>query len=332
MNKIGVIVIMLIGIVACQDEQLSQQDGTFAFDSYAASFELGYDEPSRIVKFPFANNSNEPVEIVKIAAKCGCTLVKAEQRIYEPGETGSIDVEFKPYALYGKVSKGVLVSLKSPGEEPKAVELKIHAQVPIAYKLDRTVLKWSALEVGGEYTVRVEKSAQYTVTFTHMEYNEQVFDARLDQDAESATIVLKQIGLPAIDKKLEYITLYTDNELERYKTSNIKCSFLGKKTVELNEERYRLTQDSLLWEKGDVTQQEFYFVSYNQSLSVERVSMLNGSFDVSYEPMGDGQRYKIYAKPAGQDMSKMSVAVLQIHTDAKQIKNKVINYNLIVMP
>ena len=330
-RQIGLLVLMVTLMLATSCQQAAP-NGQFAFQTQSVTFELGYDEASRLVSFPFANKSDTPIEVVNIVAKCGCTLVKADKRVYEPGETGAIDVEFKPYSLFGTVSKGVLVTIRGTDDEERVVELKINAEVPFAYKPSATRLKWKASTIGNEQKVIIEKSKQHPIQITGLVYDRKIFDVQLTQDDAAAQLTIRQIGVPASNQRLQYIEVHTDNPLDRYKRFNIKCGFSELAGSAPITEMYKLSEDSLVWQNGDREAQKVTFYSGNESLTVEKVAMLNGDFDVSVEPRGDGKRFEIQARPRYESVKNIEVAVMQIYTDAEEIKNKVINYNLIVMP
>jgi len=102
----------------------------FDFGKIAAGATVRHD-------FAFINVGDLPLKITGARVGCGCTVVKDWSREVEPGESGSLPVEFRSARFEGPVSKSVVVSSNDP-EQPN-VTLEIKGTVHRGWKGDRSV-------------------------------------------------------------------------------------------------------------------------------------------------------------------------------------------------
>lgn len=78
--------------------------------------------------FEFTNTGTEPLVISNAKGSCGCTVPKWPKNPILPGETGKIDVEYKPGLQSGAQSKVVTVTANT---DPVNTTLKIMAEVQV---------------------------------------------------------------------------------------------------------------------------------------------------------------------------------------------------------
>ena len=78
--------------------------------------------------FKFTNTGNEPLIISDAQASCGCTVPRKPEQPIMPGETGELDVVFKPKE--GQVGQPVTKRITvTANTEPKQTYLDIKANV-----------------------------------------------------------------------------------------------------------------------------------------------------------------------------------------------------------
>lgn len=59
--------------------------------------------------FEFTNTGADPLEIININAECGCTVPELEKRLYMPGESGELKVEFNPSGKVGSLVRTIKI-------------------------------------------------------------------------------------------------------------------------------------------------------------------------------------------------------------------------------
>ncbi|MBU6412270.1 MAG: DUF1573 domain-containing protein [Planctomycetes bacterium] len=66
--------------------------------------------------FKFKNTGGGPLKILNVTASCGCTLPKldGEKRDYQPGDTGTITVDFNPKSKMGAAHSSITVTTNDP--------------------------------------------------------------------------------------------------------------------------------------------------------------------------------------------------------------------------
>jgi len=68
----------------------------------------------KVARFPFTNVTDHVVTITDVATGCPCLRLKTEQKVYKPGESGEIAIEFDP-ADYEKGYAQTIVVKTEPG-------------------------------------------------------------------------------------------------------------------------------------------------------------------------------------------------------------------------
>lgn len=77
--------------------------------------------------FEFTNTGSDPLEIINIYAECGCTVPELEKKLYMPGESGELKVEFNPEGKVGDLVR--VISILSNDGSGGEHSISIAAQV-----------------------------------------------------------------------------------------------------------------------------------------------------------------------------------------------------------
>ncbi|HOW64197.1 MAG TPA: DUF1573 domain-containing protein [Candidatus Paceibacterota bacterium] len=79
----------------------------------------------QIVKceFVFTNTGNRTLEVTDVRSSCGCTTAGDWSRKVEPGQTGTIPIQFDSTDFDGPVSKAILISCNDPHQSRVSLRL-----------------------------------------------------------------------------------------------------------------------------------------------------------------------------------------------------------------
>jgi len=104
--------------------------------------------------FEFTNTGDGPLLIREIKASCGCTTTHLEKMEYQPGESGSIELNFHPKG-YGPQTKTITVKSNSSSNE--RVVLYIKAVVTPFVQFEPRAVRFDQVPTteGREQTVKV---------------------------------------------------------------------------------------------------------------------------------------------------------------------------------
>lgn len=72
------------------------------------------------------------LEIKRVRQSCNCTTIKIKKKMLRPGETGSIDVRFKPYSIFEKFKKRLFIETNDPQKRFITIIIKGNP-IPIAH-------------------------------------------------------------------------------------------------------------------------------------------------------------------------------------------------------
>jgi hypothetical protein len=109
--------------------------------------DFGKVQAGQVVKcaFLFTNVGDALLEISGVQTSCGCTTAGAFQRQVQPGQTGTIPIQFNSGGFSGPVTKAVTVTCNDPAQP--AVQLLVKATVWAPIELTP---QWAVLHVSPE--------------------------------------------------------------------------------------------------------------------------------------------------------------------------------------
>jgi hypothetical protein len=90
------------------------------------SYDFGKVQGGQAVKYDyiFTNTGNQTLEVKEVRPSCGCTTTGAWQRQVEPGQTGSIPIQFNSGSYSGPIHKTISVTCNTPNQPVTVLELK----------------------------------------------------------------------------------------------------------------------------------------------------------------------------------------------------------------
>ncbi len=152
-------------------------------------------------KFKFTNTGKNALKIGKVKSTCGCTVPKMKKKLYAPGESGIINITYKPVKKSGKATKYLTVPSNDP-ENPK-IKLTIKAKIisKIAYSPKSINLKLNKENADcPDITLTSLDGKKFSIT--SFKSKPDCITAEFDPNSKSAKFVLK----PTVDiKKLSQI-------------------------------------------------------------------------------------------------------------------------------
>lgn len=88
--------------------------------------------------FVFSNTSAKPVEITNIRTSCGCTTAQLPQKVYGPGETGTVKSVFTFGGRKGLQEKAIIVQMVDGTQDV----LTMRVDIPDSVKISKEMLTW----------------------------------------------------------------------------------------------------------------------------------------------------------------------------------------------
>lgn len=131
--------------------------------------------------FAFTNSGHEPVEILNMRATCGCTVPALEKRVYEPGESGEIDVVFSYGSRTGEQNLNVTVFTT---ERPQPTQLRLLVTIPQLVELTPRIVYWRRGEPMDPRIVRIRVASEHGVAITDVRPHNNAFAHTLTENGE----------------------------------------------------------------------------------------------------------------------------------------------------
>ncbi|HBA86991.1 MAG TPA: hypothetical protein DCZ75_03090 [Geobacter sp.] len=101
---------LVVAAVATAAPELSVGKGTYNFGTVTQGKKVTH-------VFTIKNGGDQPLQIKKLEAACGCTAVKPSTSVVQPGRSAEIEVIFDSSAFSGKVQKTVTMTTNA-GKTP----------------------------------------------------------------------------------------------------------------------------------------------------------------------------------------------------------------------
>jgi Protein of unknown function (DUF1573) len=97
---------------------------------------------------PFTNEGEGTLIIKDLRASCGCTVGKLEKREYAPGESGTIQVQFKPQGKSNQVRQTVTITTNDPAFTNYEAQINVTAYVMPIVRTDPAMINLGILRKG----------------------------------------------------------------------------------------------------------------------------------------------------------------------------------------
>ncbi len=162
---------------------------TIEFQEKTHDFGSIWDIEEKTYRFSFTNNGDDTLVIDKeLKTSCGCTAAEPDKYVFEPGESGSIGITFKPKG-HGRQAKTITVNSNATNE-PK-ITLVIQSDIKQFVKVEPYILKFDNVRTGQRHT-RIVKLTSVDPTF-------EVLDVQSKQRNMTARLIETQSGPAPMD-------------------------------------------------------------------------------------------------------------------------------------
>ncbi len=124
MNKIISIALMLMLSATIA---VAQKGAKFQFKEKDNTFDFGKVTEGEVVthEYEFKNTGDQPLQILKAEASCGCTTPDWPKSPIMPGKTGKIKVSFDSNGRVGVTSKQIFIKSNAVLDDPASDRLEL---------------------------------------------------------------------------------------------------------------------------------------------------------------------------------------------------------------
>jgi hypothetical protein len=154
--------------------------------------------------YGFRNTGATTITIKSLRSSCGCTTAKLEKKVYAPGESGEVTLNFRFGDRKGLYRKGVTVNTDEKAGEPAILNLVVHIHDPLT--ITPALVWWRRGEDSEAKSVAIDTEAGESVRVTGVSSSNPRF---------AASLVTGQAGL-------KYSVTITPTDTARKDTAEIK--------------------------------------------------------------------------------------------------------------
>lgn len=135
-------------------------------------------EPVRYTYY-FTNTGDGVLEITRVQPSCGCTTAGEFSKKVEPGQTGTIPIQFNSGNFNGQVFKTITVSSSAKNQPTTVLQLKGTIWKAIEFAPAYSVITLAPDAPSGATTVRITNNLEEPLTLFEPQCNNQAFSAEL---------------------------------------------------------------------------------------------------------------------------------------------------------
>lgn len=117
-----------------------QSAGGLSFEKTRFEHNVDPSLESIVAKFNFKNSTGKTVTIQDVHTNCGCIRADTDKKVYEPGESGVVEAEFKVGSLEGVVEKTVTVQTDS--KQKRLQTLTVVMNIPTLIEIKPDLTEW----------------------------------------------------------------------------------------------------------------------------------------------------------------------------------------------
>jgi hypothetical protein len=143
--------------------------------------DFGQIKGGEVVKYTyvFTNVGQQVLELTAVQVGCGCTTAGDWSRRVEPGQTGSIPIQFNSGSFNGQVAKSVTVTCNDPNQPTVMLQLKATIWKPIEVTPQFAALNVTSESPANATSVRIVSNEESPLSVFAPESNNGAFAAEL---------------------------------------------------------------------------------------------------------------------------------------------------------
>lgn len=164
--------------------------------------DFGRIKGGQVVKYTYAftNTGDQLLELTGVHVACGCTTAGEWSRQVEPGQTGTIPIQFNSGNFNGQVTKAITVTCNDKTQPTLTLQLKASIWKPIEVTPNFAALNLSTESPSNATLVRIVSNEEAPLTLFAPESNQRAFAAELrtNQPGKDYQLIVKTVPpLPA---------------------------------------------------------------------------------------------------------------------------------------
>jgi hypothetical protein len=129
--------------------------------------------------YTFTNVGSQTLVISDVQVSCGCTTAMDWSRSVEPGQTGTIAIQFNSATFSGPVGKSIIVTCNDPGEPVVTLQLTANIWRTIEVTPQFAILSVTAESPSNTTTMRITNNQPEPLTLAAPECDNRAFAAEL---------------------------------------------------------------------------------------------------------------------------------------------------------
>ncbi len=146
----------------------------------------------------FTNVGDRVLEITDVKPGCGCTTAGEWSRKVEPGQTGSIPIQFNSANFSGQVGKSITVTCNDAAQPTVMLQLKANIWKPIDVAPQFAMLNVTPESPSNETVVRIVNNLEEPLTLSPPQVGNPAFAAELVTNQPGKEFQLKIRTLPPL--------------------------------------------------------------------------------------------------------------------------------------
>ena len=177
-------------------------------------YDFGKVKSGELVKYTyvFTNVGGATLQVSNVQVTCGCTTAGDWTRRVDPGQTGSIPIQFNTVGYGGAVGKSITVTCNDTNQPAVVLQIKGNVWKPVDVMPQMAVLNVTAESPSATTTVRIVSNEEAPLTLSAPEGNNAAFAAELKTNVPGKQFELVVRTVPPVAANVQgQITLKTSS-------------------------------------------------------------------------------------------------------------------------
>jgi len=178
-------------------------------------YDFGQIKGGEVVKYAyvFTNMGGATLQVSNVQASCGCTTAGEWSRKVEPGQTGSIPIQFNSGNFSGQVGKSITVTCNDTNQPAVVLQIKGKIWKPIDVTPQIAMLNMTSETPSNATTVRIVNNEEALLTLSTPESSNPAFRVELttNQAGKEFQLIVKTVAPLPVGQVQGQITLKTSS-------------------------------------------------------------------------------------------------------------------------
>lgn len=192
------------------------------FEHTLLEFNPAPGDPHVTAVFPFRNDGEKPLRIVKYDAACVCMTVTVDggKHDYAPGEVGVMRAVFRLAGYYGTMDRVIAVWLEGDTPAEPSARLTVRAHIPQLMKIEPRTITWDLNQEPVPQVISIDMDPDHKIQVLRTQSSSDNFQIKLKTIEAGRKYELVVTPKNTATPGIAAFRVDTDSEIESFRSQS----------------------------------------------------------------------------------------------------------------